>query len=68
MTIIDSMDSIGGAGIDGEISAHLQHILAKQGLNFLLNTKVISATKDEHGKVKVNIQGEHDGKDQQVFL
>ncbi|KAF7624772.1 Dihydrolipoyl dehydrogenase [Meloidogyne graminicola] len=36
------------------------NVWQKQGAN------VISATKDEHGKVKVNIQGEHDGKDQQL--
>lgn len=45
VTAIEFMSSIGGAGIDSEVSQTLQKILSKQGLNFKLSTKVIGAKK-----------------------
>jgi len=61
------MDSVGGVGIDGEVSKNFQRFLKKQGFNFLLGTKVVSATKEGNGKIKVNVQGVKDGKEQTVF-
>jgi dihydrolipoamide dehydrogenase len=60
------MDSIGGVGIDAEISKNFQRSLTKQGFKFLLSTKVVNAKKESNGKIKVYIQGVKDGKEQQV--
>lgn len=53
------MSSIGGAGIDGEVSKTLQKILGKQGLKFKLGTKVTGATKTG-GEIKVSIEDAKD--------
>lgn len=45
VTAIEFLPSIGGQGIDGEVSQTLQKILNKQGLNFKLGTKVTAAKK-----------------------
>lgn len=45
VTAVEFMSSIGGMGIDGEVSQTLQKILAKQGLDFKLGTKVTTAKK-----------------------
>ncbi|KOC68872.1 Dihydrolipoyl dehydrogenase, mitochondrial [Habropoda laboriosa] len=45
VTAVEFLPSIGGAGIDGEVSQTLQKILAKQGLKFKLGTKVTAAKK-----------------------
>lgn len=39
------MPTIGGMGIDGEVSKTMQKVLAKQGLKFKLGTKVMAASK-----------------------
>lgn len=45
MTAIEFLPTIGGIGIDGEVSQTLQKVLTKQGLKFKLGTKVMSASK-----------------------
>lgn len=45
VTAVEFLGSIGGMGIDGEVSKTLQKILNKQGVNFKLNTKVTAAKK-----------------------
>lgn len=42
-------------GIDGEVAKTLQKILAKQGMNFKLGTKVLGIKK-EGGGVKVDVE------------
>ncbi|KAL7078774.1 hypothetical protein ACQ4LE_001939 [Meloidogyne hapla] len=66
VTAVEFMDSVGGLGIDGEISKNFQRFLTKQGFKFLLGTKVVSATKEGSGKIKVNVQGVKDGKEQKL--
>uniref|UniRef100_A0A915MXB5 dihydrolipoyl dehydrogenase n=1 Tax=Meloidogyne javanica TaxID=6303 RepID=A0A915MXB5_MELJA len=66
VTAVEFMDSVGGVGIDGEVSKNFQRFLKKQGFNFLLGTKVVSATKEGNGKIKVNVQGVKDGKEQML--
>lgn len=39
------MPTIGGIGIDGEVSKTMQKILTKQGLKFKLGSKVTAASK-----------------------
>lgn len=59
VTAVEYMTSIGGAGIDGEVSKTLQKILGKQGLKFKLGTKVTGATKSG-GEIKVAIEDAKD--------
>jgi dihydrolipoamide dehydrogenase len=48
VTVVEYMDRI-LAGMDGEISKEAQKILGKQGLEFKLSAKVLSATPDSKG-------------------
>lgn len=48
VTVVEYMDRI-LAGMDGEISKEAQKILGKQGLEFKLSAKVLSATPDANG-------------------
>ncbi|XP_003700423.1 dihydrolipoyl dehydrogenase, mitochondrial [Megachile rotundata] len=45
VTTVEFTPTIGGVGIDGEVSQSLQKILSKQGLSFKLGTKVTGAKK-----------------------
>lgn len=55
VTAVEFMGSIGGQGIDSEISKNFQRILQKQGLKFKLNTKVLKADKVD-GKIHVEVE------------
>ena len=50
-----------------EVSKNFQRILKKQGLDFKLNTKVTSASRDGD-KVKVQVEGVKDGKKEEVCI
>jgi dihydrolipoamide dehydrogenase len=63
VTVVEFLGAIGGAGIDEEISKQFQKILAKQGIKFKLNTKVISADKQD-GKVMVKTEAAKGGKEE----
>jgi dihydrolipoamide dehydrogenase len=65
VTVVEFLDGIGGVGIDGEISKSFHKLLQKQGIEFKLNTKVVSAEKRD-GKVYLNVEGAKDGKTDQV--
>lgn len=45
VTAVEFMPTIGGIGIDGEVSKTMQKILTKQGLKFKLGSKVTAASK-----------------------
>ncbi|XP_013188398.1 dihydrolipoyl dehydrogenase isoform X1 [Amyelois transitella] len=60
VTAIEFLGSIGGIGIDGEVAKTLHKILAKQGMKFKLNTKVLSVKK-EGSTVKVEVEGAKGG-------
>lgn len=59
VTAVEFLPSIGGVGIDGEVSQSLQKILAKQGLNFKLNTKVTAATR-KGSEIVVSVENAKD--------
>ncbi|KAH8982306.1 dihydrolipoyl dehydrogenase [Lactarius hatsudake] len=61
VTVVEFLNSIGGVGIDEEISKQFQKSLTKQGLKFKLSTKVLSAEKKD-GKVVVTTEAAKDGK------
>lgn len=52
---IEFLESIGGVGIDGEVSKTLHKIMAKQGMKFKLGTKVTSVKK-AGGVVNVEVE------------
>lgn len=59
MTAVEFMPTIGGIGIDGEVSKQFQRILTKQGFGFKLGTKVISANKSG-GQILVEVENAKD--------
>jgi len=63
VTVVEFLGSIGGVGIDEEISKQFQKILAKQGIKFKLNTKVLSADKED-GKVVIKTEAAKGGKEE----
>jgi dihydrolipoamide dehydrogenase len=63
VTVVEFLGSIGGVGIDGEVSKQFQRLLAKQGLKFKLNTKVLSAEKKD-GKVYLQAEAAKGGKEE----
>ncbi|XP_049866529.1 dihydrolipoyl dehydrogenase [Pectinophora gossypiella] len=60
VTCIEFLGSIGGVGIDQEVAKTLQKILVKEGMQFKLNTKVISVKK-EGANVKVEVEASKGG-------
>ncbi|KAF8662039.1 hypothetical protein AX16_001224 [Volvariella volvacea WC 439] len=60
VTVVEFLGTIGGVGIDEEVSKSFQRLLAKQGLKFKLNTKVLSAEKKD-GKVLLTAEGAKGG-------
>jgi len=61
VTAVEFLPTIGGLGIDNEISKNFQRILTKQGLKFKLNTKVLSAER-QGDKVIVSVEDVKKGK------
>ncbi|XP_075236658.1 dihydrolipoyl dehydrogenase, mitochondrial [Lycorma delicatula] len=59
VTAVEFLNSIGGIGIDGEISKTFQKILAKQDMKFKLGTKVTGAKK-EGNIIKVAVENVKD--------
>lgn len=59
MTAVEFMPTIGGVGIDGEVSKQFQKILTKQGFGFKLGTKVMSANKSG-GQILVEVENAKD--------
>lgn len=59
------METIGGAGIDGEVSKSFQKILTKQGLKFKLGTKVTAAEKTGNG-VRVSVENVKSGEKEEL--
>ncbi|CAL1697523.1 unnamed protein product [Somion occarium] len=62
VTVVEFLGAIGGAGLDEEMAKQFQRSLAKQGLKFLLNTKVLSAEKKD-GKVYIKTESAKGGKE-----
>lgn len=60
VTAVEFMPTIGGAGIDGEVSKSLQKVLNKQGLNFKLGNKVTGARRTGSSVIEVSIEDAKD--------
>jgi dihydrolipoamide dehydrogenase len=67
VTIVEFLGQIGGPGMDSEIAKNTQKILKKQGLEFKLNTKVVSGDKSGD-KVKLEIDSAKGGKAESVCI
>ncbi|CAD5218205.1 unnamed protein product [Bursaphelenchus okinawaensis] len=65
VTAVEFLGSIGGVGIDGEVSRGFQNMLKKQGFKFLLNTKVTGAQRNGEN-ITVSVEGAKDGKKQDL--
>jgi dihydrolipoamide dehydrogenase len=65
VTAIEYLNTIGGVGIDGEVSKTFQKVLTKQGLKFKLGTKVMGATKTGSG-VTVSVESVKDGAKEEI--
>ena len=67
VTCVEFLGHIGGLGIDMEVSKNFQRILKKQGLDFKVNTKVTSASRNGDN-VKVQVEGIKDDKKEEVSI
>ena len=65
VTVVEFLGAIGGQGIDEEIAKQFQKILAKQGLKFKVNTKVVSAEKKD-GLVFIKTEAAKGGNEEMV--
>ncbi|XP_011200299.1 dihydrolipoyl dehydrogenase, mitochondrial [Bactrocera dorsalis] len=62
---VEFMETIGGAGIDIEVSKTFQKVLTKQGLKFLLGTKVLAAQRSGNN-VTVSVENAKSGEKQDI--
>lgn len=62
VTAVEFLNSIGGVGIDAEVSKNFQKVLKKQGMKFKLGTKVMSADDHGDGRITVNVENVKSGK------
>ncbi|KAA8913924.1 hypothetical protein FN846DRAFT_771542 [Sphaerosporella brunnea] len=63
VTVVEYLGAIGGPGMDTDMAKTMQKILAKQGIKFKLNTKVVSGEVSEQG-VGVKIEAAKGGKEE----
>ena len=56
VTAVEFLPFVGGQGIDSEVSKKFQAILKKQGIEFKLENKVISADTSSPDVIKVHIE------------
>ncbi|KAG6032888.1 D-lactate ferricytochrome c oxidoreductase [Claviceps citrina] len=61
VTVVEFLGQIGGPGMDIEIAKATQKLLKKQGMEFKLNTKVVSGDKTGN-KVSLNVDAAKGGK------
>lgn len=65
VTVVEFLGQIGGPGMDSEIAKQAQKILKKQGIDFKLNTKVVSGDKSGE-TVKLEVDAAKGGKPETV--
>jgi dihydrolipoamide dehydrogenase len=62
---VEFLNSIGGVGIDGEVSKTFQKVLTKQGMQFKLGTKVTGAVRNGDS-VTVSVESVKDGNKEEI--
>lgn len=65
VTVVEFLGQIGGPGMDTEIAKQTQKILKKQGLEFKLNTKVVSGDKSGE-QVRLDVDSAKGGKPETI--
>jgi len=65
VTAVEYLTSIGGAGIDAEVSKTFQRLLTKQGMKFKLGMKVMGAERKGDG-ISVICETVKDSKKEEV--
>ncbi|KKP02230.1 dihydrolipoyl dehydrogenase [Trichoderma harzianum] len=65
VTVVEFLGQIGGPGMDTEISKATQRILKKQGIEFKLNTKVVSGDTSSE-LVKLDVDAAKGGKPESI--
>lgn len=65
VTVVEFLGQIGGPGMDSEIAKAAQKLLKKQGIEFKLNTKVVSGDTASD-KVKLDVDSAKGGKPESV--
>lgn len=65
VTVVEFLGAIGGPGMDMEVAKQTQKILQKQGLKFMLNTKVVEGDASGEG-VSLKVEAAKGGKEQTV--
>lgn len=66
VTAVEFLGHIGGMGIDAEVAKTFQRVLKKQGLDFKLKTKVLSAEKTSEG-ISVQVENTTNGKQESLL-
>lgn len=67
VTVVEFLGQIGGPGMDTEIAKATQRLLKKQGMEFKLNTKVVSGDKSGD-LVKLEVDAAKGGKPETVSI
>ena len=65
VTVVEFLPLIGGPGMDVDISKNIQKTLGKQGMKFMMNTKVTAGDASGEG-VKIDVEDTKSGKSQTV--
>ena len=65
VTVVEFLPLIGGPGMDEDIAKSIQKTLAKQGMKFMMNTKVMNGDASGEG-VKLEVESAKGGKQQTV--
>jgi dihydrolipoamide dehydrogenase len=65
VTVVEFLGQIGGPGMDAEVAKQSQKLLAKQGIKFKLNTKVMKGEVTAQG-VALNVEAAKGGKEETV--
>lgn len=65
VTVVEFLGQIGGPGMDSEIAKASQKLLKKQGMDFKLNTKVVSGDKSGE-KITLEVDAAKGGKPETV--
>ena len=61
VTVVEFLGQIGGPGMDADIAKNIQKTLGKQGLKFMLSTKVTNGDASGSG-VKIDVEAAKGGK------
>ncbi|EXJ95587.1 dihydrolipoyl dehydrogenase [Capronia coronata CBS 617.96] len=65
VTVVEFLGAVGGPGMDAEIAKQAQKILAKQGIKFKTNTKVLKGDASGDG-VKLDLEAAKGGKNETI--